>query len=245
MQPVWMNAQILKLIKSKRRRRAWKKFKETNSHHDHTVYKEKEKSVKSLIRKAKFSHERSIARNSKMNPKAFYAYVKQNRDFRDSIGPLKNENGEIISDDAAQATIFNQLFSSVLTPENLSEISEPSIPAFAPVMETPIFTPENIRKKIDALKPNTSPGQDGITSRILKAMVNEVSLPLSLIFQQSLAQGQVPSDWRQAIFKKGLKSEAGNYRPISLTSIVCKLMESLLKDTMVDHLNNHTLLQPS
>jgi hypothetical protein len=43
-------------------------------------------------------------------------------------------------------------------------------------------------------------------------------------------------------FKKGRKSEAGNYRPVSLTSHVCKVLESIIKDSIVEHLNNNELL---
>ena len=60
---------------------------------------------------------------------------------------------------------------------------------------------------------------------------------------------QVPTDWKHAnvtpIFKKGDKSDPGNYRPISLTSQICKVLESILRDNIVNHLNTHTLLLKS
>ena len=59
----------------------------------------------------------------------------------------------------------------------------------------------------------------------------------------------MPQDWRDGniapIFKKGSKKEPGNYRPISLTSIQCKVMESIIKDQVVDHLVNNSLLNKS
>ena len=61
--------------------------------------------------------------------------------------------------------------------------------------------------------------------------------------------GDVPSDWRHAnvtpIFKKGVKSNPGNYRPISLTSIPCKLFESLIKDGITEHLSVNALISAS
>ena len=64
------------------------------------------------------------------------------------------------------------------------------------------------------------------------------------MFTRSLKSGQVPQDWRLAnvtpIFKKGSKNLASNYRPISLTSQVCKTMEKLIKGRITEHLNaNH------
>ena len=68
-------------------------------------------------------------------------------------------------------------------------------------------------------------------------------LPLSLLFIQSLKTGILPTDWKvaniTAIHKKGSKTDPGNYRPVSLTSIVCKLMETLIRDSLVNYMNNN------
>ena len=89
------------------------------------------------------------------------------------------------------------------------------------------------------MKPKTSPGIDGITSSILKELNNIICKPLAIVFNKSLSEGFVPEDWRLAnvttIFKKGVKCKPENYRPISLTSLVCKTTESLLRDKIVDH----------
>ena len=62
----------------------------------------------------------------------------------------------------------------------------------------------------------------------------EISLPLTTIFNKSLEEGTIPLEWKiaevSAIFKKGNKTEPGNYRPVSLTSISCKLLESFITD---------------
>ena len=76
-----------------------------------------------------------------------------------------------------------------------------------------------------------------------------ISEPLSLIFNKSIRLKQVPTDWKHVnvtpIFKKGDKSDPGNYRPVSLTSQICKVLESILRDNIVNHLNTHTLLLKS
>ena len=67
--------------------------------------------------------------------------------------------------------------------------------------------------------------------------------------QKSLNTGEVPRDWRSAnvmpIFKKGSRSVPGNYRPVSLTSVCCKVMEQVLKDSIVEHLNRNGLIRKS
>ena len=64
-----------------------------------------------------------------------------------------------------------------------------------------------------------------------------------------MTTGQVPSDWKLAnvtpIFKKGSKSNPENYRPVSLTSVPCKLMESIIRDNVVDHLLLNQLIKSS
>ena len=61
-----------------------------------------------------------------------------------------------------------------------------------------------------------------------------------------MSEGIVPEDWRIAnvtpIYKKGGKAKVGNYRPVSLTAIICKLMEGLVKDSLFLHLLNNNLL---
>jgi Reverse transcriptase (RNA-dependent DNA polymerase) len=103
------------------------------------------------------------------------------------------------------------------------------------------FDTELVTRKLK-LNPGISPGPDGIHPMLLKNCADELSTPLSLLFKWSCEQGQLPNDWKNAhitsIYKKGDKSDAGNYRPVSLTSVVCKVMESLLKDYMLLTLAN-------
>ena len=86
------------------------------------------------------------------------------------------------------------------------------------------MTATAVEKKLNMLDPNKAQGPDQIPSRVLKELSKELSTPLSILFNLSLETGVVPQDWCSAevtaIFKKGSKSEPGNYRPVSLTCIV-------------------------
>ncbi len=108
------------------------------------------------------------------------------------------------------------------------------------------FKPSAVRKGIQKLKKNSAPGPDGITTRFLIVTAFESALPLSLIFNKSMDSSEVPADWPTAnvtpIFKNGSRKKASNYRPVSLTSIPGKLMESLLKEVLVDHLTRNKLI---
>ena len=81
---------------------------------------------------------------------------------------------------------------------------------------------------------------------LLKEAADKIAPTITLLFQASLNQGNTPSTWRKAlvvpIFKKGSKSDANNYRPISLTSVLCKLCEHILHSTILTHLANRKIL---
>ena len=108
------------------------------------------------------------------------------------------------------------------------------------------ITCEQMRKALLPLKILKSPGPDEIHSRVLRELANELSLPLKFLFDKSLIQGKIPSEWKEAevrpIFKKGDKNLPGNYRPVSLTSIVCKLFEGFIRDALSNHLVDNDLL---
>ena len=110
-------------------------------------------------------------------------------------------------------------------------------------------TPEIIAKTIKKMKDNKSPGVDGIPSKLLKEIAEQISIPLAKVFKLSLEEGIVPSEWREAditpLFKKGSRNKLDNYRPVSLTSVVCKLPETLIRDHMVEFLVKHKLINTS
>ena len=111
------------------------------------------------------------------------------------------------------------------------------------------ITEEKIRTKLAASKTDKSPGIDEIHPKLLKELSDKIAKPLAMLFQNSLEKGVVPADWRNAnvtsLFKKGNRSECQNYRPISLTSVVCKMLESIIKDEIVSHLDKFKLIRDS
>ena len=105
---------------------------------------------------------------------------------------------------------------------------------------------DSVISLLNKLKTDTSPGPDQIHPKILYEIRNEIVEPLTYIFNKSLSESELPSDWKNAtvvpIFKKGKKNMASNDRPISLTSVICKLLEKFVRDKLLDHLIQNNLI---
>ena len=85
-----------------------------------------------------------------------------------------------------------------------------------------------IFKLLNGLNIHKATGPDGIPTQVLKELVHELTPVMSLFFQASINQGSIPDEWKEAnvvpIFKKGDKNKAVNYRPVSLTVVLCKVI---------------------
>ncbi|KAK4832422.1 hypothetical protein QYF61_023101 [Mycteria americana] len=99
------------------------------------------------------------------------------------------------------------------------------------------------------LDTHNSMGPDEIHPRVLKELAEVLTKPLSIIYQQSWPTGEVPADWRLAnvtpIFKKGRKEDPGNYRPVSLSSVLRKLMEQIILSAIIGHVEDNQGIKAS
>ena len=101
-------------------------------------------------------------------------------------------------------------------------------------------------KLLSNLKPDKAAGPDSIKPLVLKQLKSEIAPVECLLFDKSLQTGKLPADWKKAqvcpLFKKGDKTDPSNYRPISLTCILCKVMEHIVASNISKHLNKNNAL---
>ena len=230
----------------------WRVYRRTRKDEDYAKYKEALNAATTEIRQSKRSYEQKLACNIKNDSKSFYAYVRSKQNVQDKVGPLEDSAGNIISQGFLMAEDLNGYFSSVFTKEDISSLPVADAKfqgAKSDYLGPLVVIPELVAKKIKAMKDNKSPGVDGIPPKLLMETVEQISIPLARVFNLSLKEGVVPFEWKEAniipLFKKGSRNKSENYRPVSLTSVICKLLERLIKDHMVEFLVKHKLLNSS
>ncbi|KFQ36274.1 hypothetical protein N332_00979, partial [Mesitornis unicolor] len=106
----------------------------------------------------------------------------------------------------------------------------------------PIIPEEMVSDLLHHLDIHKSMGPDGIHPRVLRELAEVLAKPLSIIYQQSWLTGEVPVDWRLAnvrpIYTKGQEEDPGNYRPVSLTSVLGKVMEQIILSAITRHMQD-------
>ena len=160
---------------------------------------------------------------------------------REGIADLVDGCGSRVSSDSQKAEILNNFFCSVFTKENMENVPECKKKQCHTSLSSVEFTKESVLKKLQNLNPGKSPG---FHPQVLKELAEELAEPVPLIFSKSLAEGKLPESRKDAnvtpFFKKGDKSKPGNYHPVSLTSVLGKVMESIIKDRVVEHMESNS-----
>ena len=185
----------------------------------------------------------------KDNPKAFYGYANKHSNIRNEISTLSTAEG-YVTDQKTIANVFQSQFSSVFSDPHSDEIEEPSFAS--PNITTPMaedwfqVQDDEIDAVIGEIKPNSSPGPDGIPAILLKKCKSTLIYPVKLLIQKSINEKTVPKYYKSSyicpLFKKGDRSKAENYRPISKTSHIIKIHERVLRRKIVQFIESNALL---
>ena len=146
-------------------------------------------------------------------------------------------------------------FASVFTNEDPS-VPEPTAAYSGPeedMLNNIVIAEEEVKKRLEKLDASKAAGPDDLPPSLLKELASVISRPkpIAIIFNKSLDDDEsiVPGDWRVAnispIFKKGSRASTGNYQPISLTSVIGKLLKGIIKEKIINHLDQHNLINPT
>jgi hypothetical protein len=240
----WITREV-KLLKRKEHR-AYKTFKRKRSHTSRKKYLQCRKKVQLHMKKAEHDYISNMCDDLQKKPKPFWQFVNSKRCDTNVIGTLK-QGDNVLTCDIDKAKCLNEQFQSVFNKcTNDCDIDFNDINDCPMYTEDDIFNEEEVMYELLKLDGSKSCGPDGIKPRILKIAAKELASPLCRLFNLSYSNGKLPSDWSIAnispLYKRGTKSDPKNYRPVSLTSIICKLMEKLVRKRLTKHLDKYDLI---
>ena len=259
----WMTYEIKKKIRA--RDRVYKKKVKTKDEQLDAKVKKMNQEIQKKLRRSHWDYVNGLFAQRKdevhntQRMKRFWTYIKHQRTSQAGVSPLK-ENGRLATDSKEKAEILSRQFISAYSegrkysPEEAKEKckmqdsndKKSDFTSNHPTMPDFIITTAGVEKLLRNLDPAKAPGPDGISPRVLKEMAKETAPILTIIYRRSLETGVVPDAWKTAhvtpIYKKGEHYNPANYRPVSLTSVPCKIMEHILVSQIMTHLEKNNIL---
>jgi hypothetical protein len=232
--PPYFTSEIVHLLHRKETMR--KRAKKTNSAEHWKKFRDLRRSTKRLIKTKKREYIKSLADTLTSNPKKFWKFFKSKTN-KSSLPDTMTLNDATFTTSTAKADALNQFFASVFLPRSDNPIptlysnATPSSPEFSKV------SVEEIHRLLCNLSTVKATGPDGISARLLKECADVLAPSLAVLLNTSLTLGKIPSEWKQAnivpIPKNNETRVVSNYRPISLLSLVSKVLEYVVHNQLL------------
>ena len=205
-----------------------------------------EEEMKVLLQEEMLQKEVDAIEHMKKNPRYFFSYVKKFNKTVNRIGPLKDTQGVLINDPEIKANILQEQYTKVFSNPDNADPNATIEPNICPDLIDLTLSTEQIIKAIKEIPLNSAPGPDKVPAILLKECAHELATPLLLLWRESLDTSEIPLELKTQtiipLFKKGLKSLAENYRPVSLTSHIIKLFERIVRKYIMQHIEDNKLL---
>ena len=236
-QPPWFDSEAHDLCREKERLRS--RYKQTKLPEHYVKYSDCRRKFKHLVQQKMRDNIMNDDEDSNLITKKFWSFVKSSSNSQ-RIPELIHHDDVYRSDPSQQAELFNNYFYSQFSHESTYHISiEHQRHNVTPDIDLSSRRIKNILTKLNV---NKAIGPDGIHGRVLKNCAEVLCYPLSILFKLSYYTSTIPLEWKMAhvvpIHKKGSKTNVENYRPISLTSIIMKTLERIIRDELMFQCNH-------
>ena len=236
----WLNRDLRTLFH--KRDAAFRRAKKTCRSSHWEAYKKLRNRAVGALRAAKRTYFKDLS-SYLSSPRKFWNAYHALSSNRQRVPHLLSHGPTTAESTPAKANLLNSFFSSCFsTPKGT--INRPS--ASVGGLPSISCTSEDVAKVIQTLKPKSASGPDGISTLMLKGCSSSISPSL---FNQSLSDGVVPTDWKLSnvtpVYKADDPKLANNYRPISLLSIPSKILERIVHNKLLQYLLENNLLSPS
>ena len=230
---------------------AWIRYKRRPSTHNKALHRAACKVMSRTTTWARNKWETNLRRRlstNQVDPKQWWSLVKQKQGTvkQERIPPLRNAAGHLVVANQAKAELLAEHFSSKMStddperqPPRLTRLCDQSL-------DTLVVDEAVVSGLLRTVNTKKAPGPDDVSPFLLKHCAEALSKPLTHIFRQCLSSGTWPATWKEArvtpVHKKKEKSDPANYRPISLLSVMSKLLEKVIAEQLTRHLDEHHLL---
>ena len=196
--------------------------------------------------RCQINFEKKITNCMKYNVKPFYAYLRGKRVLKDCVSSLESPDGSLTKGNLETAEVLADAFASVFVKEPEGPLNRECYNFLNEheQIEDIEITQEDVIREFGKIDVSKSHGPDGIHPKLLKGLERNSSFVLAVtkLFQTCASSGKIPDQWKTAnvtsIFKKGSRKDALNYRPVSLTCIMCKIYEKLIRRHILSFITN-------
>ena len=232
----WDTSKLVRKRKEKDQR--WKEFDILPTMINFQTALSKQGEYQKFEFEAKVKYEKKIIRNSKSNSKPLFNYLRSKNKLRKTVSNLKSTDGNNSKTPKETAQILANFFQSVFQEEHYGPLTEDSYLSkhhINKIMEDLIILPRDVKQLLTEINMNKSMGPDDIHPKLLKFLASNDNFvkALTQLFNVCVKEESIPNIWKTAfvipLHKKGSVHLAENYRPISLTCILCKIYEKLIR----------------
>ena len=231
-------------LKRKRKSKdgAWRDFEECPTNTNLNIALTKQQEFDTQLSKSMIQYEKKITSNMKGNPKGFFAYVNSKKKVKQSVVSVKNSAGKLAESPKETADILADFFEDTFAEEPFGPLPKACYNEVTTEVIGDLYCdPEAVKDALLNLDISKSMGPDQVHPKVLKCLANNSDFvcALTTLYNFCYNGGKIPNLWKTAhvtpLHKKESKSTASNYRPISLTSILCKIYEKFVRTHILDH----------
>ena len=241
----WVNRYLKTMIRKKKNK--WRSYKRNPSRTNKSVYNNFSKRLKRESHRIKARFETDCFLNKKRSPKYFFNYVNRVTGTKsNSCIPSLEADGILATSDNSKAEALARQYQSVFTIDNdIFPDCDQLIPENS--FTNLEVTDADVLDAVKLMNKSCAPGNDGIYPQFIKNVTCFMIKPLRILFNKSLSEGILPADWRQGIivpiYKNNKRPRSpASYRPVCLTSVICKLLERIIHKYFVAYLELNSII---
>ena len=238
----WSSSRLKRYRREKDK--AWANFDSNPTTENFSIAHEADNKYTRQEWSAMIKYEKKITTSLKENSKPLYTYLRSKRILKTSVGSLTKPDGTLTKSNEDTAEVLADAFSSVFVEEPEGPLQEECYKIHdqhtEEIGDLNISVSE-VAQELKAIDISKCQGPDNIHPKLLKSLSSTIEFVSALteMFNVCISTGKIPSSWKDAnvvgLFKKGNKKDALNYRPVSLTSLVCKVYEKFIHRHILQH----------